>query len=120
MAFALPPLVAPVNMNRLLAVDAADEGAFEVPGLAPAEVPGLVVPVGLLVGRSASCTQPVTVMSLLCCNKRPADIVDCAATPPLNATTMAAVPIQMCRVFIRRSLRAGGVSSLVQDAGLAP
>jgi hypothetical protein len=64
-ALALPPIVAPVSMNRL-AVDDADEDAFEVLGLAPADVPGLVPAVGLLVGRSAGCTQPVTVTSLLC------------------------------------------------------
>ena len=111
-----PPLVAPVSMNRL-AVDDADDGAFEVLGLAPADAPGLVPALGPLVGRSAGCTQPVTVMSLLCW-MRPAEIVDCAATPLLNATTMAAAPIQMCRVFIRVSPFEEGRSSRVQDTGL--
>ena len=39
------PVVAPVSMNRL-ALDEADDEAFEVLGLAP----GLALPVGLLVG----------------------------------------------------------------------
>jgi hypothetical protein len=92
-AFA-PPLVAPVSMNRL-ALDDADDGGFEVLGLAP----GLALPVGLLRDSSTDCRQPVIVTFRLCWIVVGDAPFDCADRPTPNANVIAVAAMQMSRFF---------------------
>jgi hypothetical protein len=98
------PLVAPVNMNRL-ALDDADDDAFEVLGLAP----GLALPVGLLPDCSTDCRQPVTVTFLRCWMVFDDAPLDCASTPTRNANVIAAAVIQMARFFTGVSFARGAL-----------